>query len=99
MFVAHIKREHKTNIFEKQNNDTGRSPPKIIKTEYGQNVEIKLEMAMAKREENNQETSVAVMDKKLKLHGAIVEISSEEKLNAKTFNTKDKSVYFEGVKQ
>ena len=54
---------------------------------------------MAEREENNQETSVAVMDKKLKLQGAIVEISSEEKLNAITFNTKDKSVHFEGVKQ
>ena len=32
LFVAHIKREHKTNIFEKQNDDTGPSPPKIIKT-------------------------------------------------------------------
>ena len=53
---------------------------------------------MAKREENNQKTSVDVMDKKPKLQRAIVEISPAEKLNAETFNAKDKSVYFEGVK-
>ena len=53
-------------------------------------------MAMAKKEEKPEETSLGVMDKKLKLRGVIVQISPDEKLNAETFNDKDKFVYFEG---
>ena len=39
------------------------------------------------------------MDKKPKLRRSIVQISPEEKLNAETFNKKDKCVCFKGVKQ
>ena len=38
------------------------------------------------------------MDKKLSMWKAIVQISPEQKCNAETFETKDKSVYLGGVK-
>ena len=84
--------------YENQTDVKGASSPKIIKTEYGNNVKIKLEMAMDKKEENTEETSLGVMDKKPKLKRAIVQIAPEEKLNAENFDDKDKSVYFKGVK-
>ena len=45
-------------------------------------------MATAKREENSQETSVGVMDKKPNMRRAIVQISPEEKLNAEMLRIK-----------
>ena len=84
--------------FENWTDVEGPSPPKIIKTEYGNNVEVKLNMVTPKREENTEDKSVGVMDKKANLQKAIVQISPEEKCNAETFEGKDKSVYLEGIK-
>ena len=53
---------------------------------------------MATNDQNIEEASLGVMDKKPKLRRAIVQISSEEKCDAETFDEKDKSVYFEEVK-
>ena len=85
--------------FENQTDVEGQSPPKIIKTEYGSNAKIKLDMVMPKIEENTQDRSVGEMDKKPNMQKTIVQISPEEKCNAETFEAKDKSVYLEGVKQ
>ena len=83
---------------EKVTNGKGSSTGQIIKTEYGNNVEIKVEMAMATNVQSIEEGSVGVIDKKLTLKKAIIKISPEDKLNAETVDEKDKSVYFEGVK-
>ena len=71
--------------------------PKIIKTEDGNSVVITVDMVMPKTEQNSEDTSFDVMDKKPSLQKAIVQISPEEKCNAKTFEAKNKSVYFEGL--
>lgn len=84
--------------YEKCTNVKGASTPKVFKNEYGNNVEIKLEMALATKGESIEETSPGVMDKKPKLRWTIVQISPGEKLSAETFDEKDKSVYFKGVK-
>ena len=87
---------------EKDDAQEGPSVPKIIKTEDGENVQIKLEFAMTTKHKNDQHTSstsVSEMDKNTNLSRAIVRISPDEKLNAKDFESKGKSLYFEGVKQ
>ena len=80
-------------------NGEGSSTGQIINTKYGNDVEIKVEMAMATNVQSIEEGSVGITDKKLTLRKAILKISPEDKLNAETVNEKDKSVYFEGVKQ
>ena len=86
--------ENNENIIDGEGSSTG----KIIKTEYGNNVEIKVEMAMATNSKSIEEPSVGVIEKKLILRKAIVKISPEDKLNAETVDEKDKCVYFKGVK-
>ena len=85
--------------FENQTDVEWPNPPKIIKMEYGNNVEITLDMVMPKMEENSEDTSFGVMQKKPNLQKEIVQISPKEKHNAETFEAKDKSVYLEVVKQ
>ena len=79
--------------------DEGSSTGQIIKTEYGNNVETKVEMAIATNVQSIEEGNVGVVDKKPTLRKAIGKISPEYKLNAETVDKKDKSVYFEGVKR
>ena len=50
VFVAIIKMDPGSKHFENQTDVEGPSPPIIIKTEYGNNIKIKLDMVMPKKE-------------------------------------------------
>ena len=58
-----------------------------------------MEMAMTTNGQSIEKASLGVIDKTPKLRKAIVKISQKEKLNAETVDKKDKSGYFEVVKQ